>query len=707
LNIETAINRLKLLSHSERLQLIFSISASILLGLACLIFSIISFTKGLYLNGFLVLISSIACLTAGVIFFFKSDSKHSKWIICTVALSVGVYLFYSGGTYAVGIIWSPVAPLLVFLVANLKEGIVLTAVHITTLSVLYITSVVSPNLINLPDYTHGLILTSLIIYIVQALLIITYKYGQTIDRMHLIKKSIYAQEMAEKAKQASVAKSSFLANMSHEIRTPLNGIIGYTEIMLGTEHLEVCHEQANIILRQSEHLLGIINDILDQAKIEAGKIELEKIPLDLKDLVEVVVSISNVKAEEKKIDLNVIIGYDVYQYIFGDPLRLRQVILNLVSNAIKFTEKGFVSIKIDKISLDKELKKQRLKFTVEDSGIGISKEGLLKIFDKFAQADDSTTRKFGGTGLGTSIAKSFVELMGGNILVESELNKGSRFFFEIEFPICNEEDIDKQLQINFNLDVQADYIKAKILVAEDYPVNQQVAKQHLESAGHEVVIADNGMIAFEMCKKEYFDLILMDIQMPELDGYAATRRIKEVCHLCKDTPVIGLTANVDEASRKSCFDAGMSDVASKPIRKKVLLAIVNKWLTARQSDSVLNTEDREVTIENLSAPINIEEGVEEFGDREGFLGVVKQLIENVGEQIEIMTLAIQEKNFEKITKNAHSIKGGAATVEAMDLSNAAKKIEELGKAANLESVPKAFETMIKEFDRLKTFIDKI
>lgn len=498
-----------------------------------------------------------------------------------------------------------------------------------------------------------------------------------------------------KAEEANKAKSQFLANMSHEIRTPLNGIIGFTELILGAETLAGCHSHAVTILEQSEHLLGIINDILDQSKVESGKMELENIPFDLNTVLATITSMSNVKAVEKGLDFFIQLDEKIITSCIGDPLRIRQILLNLISNAIKFTEKGSVIIDVKQLSYRADAGKQKLKFSVIDTGIGIEEDRLEYIFEEFSQADSSTTRKYGGTGLGISISKRLVELMNGTIEISSIVGKGSNFSFVIELTICEKEEIeDSNNTFCFNLQSEND--GGKILLVEDYPVNQKVLKQHLEMAGHTVTIAENGKIALDILKDQTFDLILMDVQMPVLDGYETTIRIK-MDENYKHIPVIGLTANVDSNSKKLCAESGMDDVQAKPIRKKILLAVVQKWLWKNRTNT-------KISVQKAPAPIDIETGIDEYGDKDFYIEVLDQFIKNLDQQINIISDSLKDDNFDRIEKEAHAIKGGAATIEASILSESAKKLEAIAKNKEKQEIVSCFNELKEKIQELKKFV---
>ena len=376
------------------------------------------------------------------------------------------------------------------------------------------------------------------------------------------------QAEKEKAQASERAKHQFLANMSHEIRTPMNAIKGMTDILIRRNPKDDQKEYLNTIKQSSDSLLVIINDILDISKIEAGKVELEQEPFSINELVNNVHTIMQFKAEEKGLRLLKDIPKEAL-YVEGDATRLRQILINLIGNAIKFTEKGLVttSIKSEKVG-----NKTKVHFTISDTGIGIDEDRKEKIFKSFEQAYGDTSRKFGGTGLGLSISKMLVELQGGTIYVESEKGKGSQFHFTIPFAIA--ENIDEGLKEEDSTTNVADQLKGiRILLAEDNQFNAVVAQEELEDAieGVLVEVAENGLIAVEKLKSSHFDVILMDVQMPTMNGYEATKAIRALDNEKAKTPIIAMTANVFKEEIDACQQAGMNDFIGKPFDTNELL----------------------------------------------------------------------------------------------------------------------------------------
>jgi two-component system, sensor histidine kinase and response regulator len=384
--------------------------------------------------------------------------------------------------------------------------------------------------------------------------------------------------MAKRAAEgANIAKGRFLANMSHEIRTPMNGIIGYLELVEGTELTPEQKEYIMEIRGASELLLYLLNDILDFSKIEEEKVILENIRFHLRSVVENTVMFSAPKAHEKGLKLSFNIRPDIPEELVGDPGRLKQVLNNLVNNSVKFTGEGEVTILVE--TEEEHEDRTLLRFEVRDTGIGISGEDLGRLFTPFTQVDASTTRKYGGTGLGLAISKKLVELMGGEISVDGRPGEGTVFRFTCSFlkSSCLQEfaaeNTEPKPQTVRSEDGDRQW-KPTILVVEDNEINRKLVLRMLEVKGLACDIAVNGLEALEACKRKKYDVVFMDCQMPCMDGYEATGRIREYEGVKRHTPIVAMTANAMEGDREKCLAAGMDEYLSKPIRSKIMLEAI-------------------------------------------------------------------------------------------------------------------------------------
>ena len=398
------------------------------------------------------------------------------------------------------------------------------------------------------------------------------------DEIATIAKSVnhFAVETARSmalADASNKAKGDFLANMSHEIRTPLNGIVGFTRMVGETSLTDRQRDMVGKIEASTRFLSTIINDILDFSKIEAGKLAIERIPFDLHKIVDNVVAVAQPKARLKKLDFTLNVADNVPEFAVGDPLRIFQILNNLLDNAVKFTILGGVTINI--FVEEAGEKDNRIRFEVIDKGIGLTPEQAGKLFTPFTQADSSTTRHFGGTGLGLAICKSLCELMGGGITVDSEYGKGSCFYFVLPLGIAVAGDLAQHS--NPDDDVPPNLDGKVILVAEDNSINQEIALSLLEKTKARVNIVDNGQEAVNAVQKEQFDLILMDIQMPVMDGLVAARSIRELS-VGKTVPIIAMTANAMEEDREKTRNAGMNGHVAKPIDVAELYTALRRWM---------------------------------------------------------------------------------------------------------------------------------
>ncbi|MFV8393399.1 ATP-binding protein [Flavobacterium sp. LB2P6] len=494
-----------------------------------------------------------------------------------------------------------------------------------------------------------------------------------------------ATEIAEEAKinaesatiiaeNAVKAKQQFLSNMSHEIRTPMNAIIGFTKVVLKTELTPKQKEYLNAIKMSGDALIVLINDILDLAKVDAGKMTFEKIPFKMKSSISAMLHLFETKIQEK--NLKLITEYDskIPDVLVGDPVRLHQIILNLVSNAVKFTIKGKITVSVHLLHEDED--KVIIQFAVIDTGIGISEEKIGTIFENFQQASSGTSRLYGGTGLGLAIVKQLVEPQGGSICVKSNINEGSTFSFTLSFQKTNADaELENQL---VELDTEINNIK--VLVVEDIPLNQLLMKTLLDDFGFSRDIAENGKIAIEKLKENDYDIILMDLQMPEMNGFEATEYIRKTMN--SKIPIIALTADVTTVDLAKCKAVGMNDYLAKPINERLLyskiVGILKKpklaTLTAKLNENLEENNPKDAKIKCIDL-VYLNQRTK--SNPTLMMEMISLYLVQTPPLISAIKQSLEEENWQLLSAAAHKmIPSFAIMGMSPNFENIAKKIQE-------------------------------
>ncbi len=549
-------------------------------------------------------------------------------------------------------------------------------------------------------------------------------------RLRMEMELVAAKNQAEAANQA---KSAFLASMSHEIRTPMNAIIGLTDLTLKSTIDFKQRDRLRTVKEAARMLQQIITDILDLSKIEAGRMEIDAVDFDLHYIIKSTIRIMAVNAREKGLSLLSEIDNDVPQYVKGDPIRFRQILLNLVGNAIKFTSTGGIFVNVSKTSDETDASGMfSLVFTVSDTGMGIAEDKIVDVFNRFSQADSSTTRQFGGTGLGLTISSELVRMMGGWIWMDSTLGEGTDVFFKILFAQGNPEKAKALHEKQAASKPRSTISKRRILVAEDNPINAEVTREILTELGHAVFVVENGQQAVAAMRDAHFDLIFMDVEMPVMDGIAATRRIRrgEAGERAAVVPIIALTAHALVEVREKCRRAGMDDYMTKPVDFDQLVPVMESAIRSRSnvvplktayvgSHSAVNGGERKQAKTAAHHAINQPAIVQTLNgqqqdincvfDREGALArllgnenlldrIIIALLEDMPNRLANLEKAVRAADVKDIRLVTHNLSGALAAVGAVSCQHLSDTLREAAKNGELEHIDALFHQLQSEID---------
>ena len=541
---------------------------------------------------------------------------------------------------------------------------------------------------------------SLLILLILSGSIVGYHILRQFKRQRLLIQELDVAQ--KKALVAAQTKENFLANMSHEIRTPLSGILGFTNLLQKRPLDETSKEFVSSIQRSGENLMAIINDILDLSKIEAGMMRITKCIFSINGLVNSVETFFVERAKEKGLTISSKIDTLIPDTLNGDATRLTQILVNLIGNAIKFTHQGNINIEIyNKQQTESEVV---IGFKVSDTGIGIDKEKLIEVFERFNQGEDSTTRNYGGTGLGLSIVKSLIELQNGDIEVISEPGKGTTFHFYIPYTIAKE-------QLSVVPKVDTDYFKdktntpLKVLIVDDNAINQSLMKHLLSQWNIDFETANNGLEAVEFLKNNDCDLVLMDIQMPQMDGYVATQTIREELKL--NTPIIAMTAHALAGERERCMSRGMNEYISKPIKEEELFKLISNF--GLKENEKTETKAEEIVSKYEFIDLTYLKSISN-GDKDFERTVTQQFLDKVPTHLQELKLAYENKDFKLLKLRAHDLKSSVAIMGLLPLLEEKLDILELTTEENSASqlvLEEVKDVLLKSFFEAKLFMKSI